>query len=244
MAHKEQLLFVKNMVELFTLSEKSVVEIGSWDVNGSVRQFFTTARYLGIDIAKGKGVDRVYDGEDLSFLASNSSDVVISCECFEHNPHWRSNLQEMIRICSPGGIILVTCASRGRFEHGTTRTIPAHSLSVTIGWEYYKNIFKNELVNVLRDEPIQWQNVTYNPYRRDLYAILIKEGEMHFNGLLENVEEKVKESLMRNPSGSLDLGGFSFSKIASYLLSDRNFQNVFFAWRAVFWGIRNRGVKR
>ena len=122
MAHEQQLLCVKQIVNASNLrSSDTIVEIGSWDVNGSVRQFFDASTYIGLDLAEGKGVDRVYVGQDLTCLESDSIDVAISCECFEHNPFWRENLNDMVRITKPGGIIVVTCASRGRFVHGTVR---------------------------------------------------------------------------------------------------------------------------
>jgi hypothetical protein len=44
----------------------------------------------------------------------------------------------------------MTCATTGRPEHGTTRTSPYNSpLTVSIGWDYYRNLtetdFRNEL---------------------------------------------------------------------------------------------------
>lgn len=59
----------------------------------------------------------------------------------EHNPFWKETFANMIRLCRPGGLILATCASIGRMEHGTTRTTAdASPLSVGIGWEYYRNL--------------------------------------------------------------------------------------------------------
>ena len=178
MAHIQQLLFVKNIVQVLGVQNvENVVEIGSWDVNGSVRTEFPKSNYLGLDVSEGKGVDRVYDGKDLSFLQSNSVEVVISCECFEHNPHWRDNLHDMIRICKPGGFIIATMASRGRPEHGTTRSRSGSSISTSIGWDYYHNITRKEFIRALQTEPLHRHYVAYNPYSKDLYAVLWKKME-------------------------------------------------------------------
>jgi hypothetical protein len=44
----------------------------------------------------------------------------------------------MVRVCRPGGIVVMTCACLGRPEHGTTRTTKADA--PLISWEYYKNL--------------------------------------------------------------------------------------------------------
>ena len=47
----------------------------------------------------------------------------------------------MLRMCRPGGLILISCASTGRKEHGTTRTNPdASPFTVAARWDYYRNL--------------------------------------------------------------------------------------------------------
>lgn len=142
MAHYTQHQFVRWVKDFFPgfFCGRSVLEIGSLDINGSVRPFFTDCRYLGLDVGRGPGVDLVcggqdYDGADASF------DVVCSFEAMEHNPHWQATFANMLRLVKPGGMVLMTCATRGRPEHGTTRTSPADSpLTIGIGWDYYRNL--------------------------------------------------------------------------------------------------------
>lgn len=85
-----------------------VLEVGSYDVNGSVRPLFPTAsRYVGVDIVGGPGVDRVYDGLRLPFSASGF-DVVVSTEMLEHCARpWRI-VAEMARVVRPGGLVILT----------------------------------------------------------------------------------------------------------------------------------------
>ena len=87
MAHIQQFRFLHFIKEILPsyFKEKKVLEVGSLDINGSVRGLFVDCDYTGIDVASGKGVDWVVNGEDFAAPA-NSMDVVISCECFEHNP--------------------------------------------------------------------------------------------------------------------------------------------------------------
>lgn len=117
-----------------------VLEIGSLNINGSVRDFFTNCQYLGIDIAPGRGVDVVCEGQRYD-APDNSCDQVISCEVMEHNPFWKETFNNMTRVCRPGGLVTMTCATTGRPEHGTTRSTPTNSpLTVEQGWDYYRNL--------------------------------------------------------------------------------------------------------
>jgi SAM-dependent methyltransferase len=142
MSHAAQREFVelisRHMSSYF--SHTAVLEVGSLDINGSVRDFFDDCRYTGIDVAAGKGVDLVcqaqeYDAPDDSF------DLIISCEAMEHNPHWVATFANMVRMSKPGGLVVMTCATTGRAEHGTPRTSPKSSpLTVGLGWNYYRNL--------------------------------------------------------------------------------------------------------
>ena len=134
MAHRSQLEFVRllaaNMPEYFR--GKRVLEVGSLDINGSIRQFFKDCDYTGLDVAAGPGVDVVCEGQKYD---APGFDVVISCEAMEHNPYWAETLQNMIRLCKPGGLLVMTCATIGRPEHGTARSEPESSpLTVGLGW--------------------------------------------------------------------------------------------------------------
>lgn len=122
-----------------------VLEIGSHNINGTIRDFFENCNYLGIDVGHGPCVDIVCSGHEFN-AANDMFDMVISTECFEHNPYWFETFMNMIRICKPGGMISFTCASSGRPEHGTSRSDPGSSpLSNSIGWgEYYKNLTSSD----------------------------------------------------------------------------------------------------
>jgi SAM-dependent methyltransferase len=146
MAHANQFDFVelvkKHFPEAFTGGR--VLEIGSLDINGSVRSFFTGGSYIGVDVAAGPGVDEVCQGQ-LVGHPTGTFDVVISCECMEHNPFWVETVSNMFRMAKPGGLVIVSCATTGRAEHGTTRTSGTDSpLSIGIGWEYYHNVSLGE----------------------------------------------------------------------------------------------------
>ena len=83
-------------------SNKKIIEIGSYDVNGSVRQFFEKSFYGGVDLTVGPGVDIVCEGDKVDH-PDNTYDIAISCECFEHNPQWLETLENMYRMTRDGG---------------------------------------------------------------------------------------------------------------------------------------------
>ncbi|MEB3302550.1 MAG: class I SAM-dependent methyltransferase [Cyanobacteriota bacterium] len=142
MAHQSQRDFVQAVASRLPgfFRDVKVLEVGSLNINGTVRDFFSNCDYTGIDVAPGKDVDVVCQGQDFN-AEDGSFDQVISCEAMEHNPYWKETISNMIRVCRPGGLITLTCATTGRPEHGTTRTSPWHSpLTVDQGWDYYQNL--------------------------------------------------------------------------------------------------------
>jgi len=158
MAHKQQLKFIELVNDHLLLNERKkispykIVEIGSFNVNGSPREFLQTkeTEYIGIDLCEGNGVDLVSFGHELN-LQTESIDFVLSCECFEHDPHWLDTFKNMYRMAKPGGIIAFTCASTGRLEHGTTRTNAEHSPGTQfVGLDYYKNLTEKDFYESLQ----------------------------------------------------------------------------------------------
>ena len=138
MAHIQQQNFVAAIKAAFPsyFRGSRVLEIGSLDINGSVRTHFAECDYTGLDVGAGLGVDVVCQGQDYD-APDGSFDVVISCETMEHNPFWRETFANMLRLCRPGGLVLMTCATPGRPEHGTRRTTPKDA--PLIEWDYYGN---------------------------------------------------------------------------------------------------------
>jgi SAM-dependent methyltransferase len=100
---------------------KRVIEVGSYEVNGSLRtliELWKPVKYVGVDIKKGPGVDIVCNAENLvEKFGKESFDVVVSTELLEHVRDWRKVVSGIKNICKPGGIILITTRSHGFGYH-------------------------------------------------------------------------------------------------------------------------------
>lgn len=121
--HREAYKFVESAVELLALERAlstTVIELGSLDVNGSVRGLFGGCSFTGIDSVPGRSVDQVADAAEWPGAAIQSQplvDVVVTCECLEHADTAERVLQNAARLVRPGGWLIVTCAIDPRAPH-------------------------------------------------------------------------------------------------------------------------------
>jgi SAM-dependent methyltransferase len=179
MSHPEQFKFVEIVKELnkSKLGQRRVLELGSYDVYGEIRSIFSDAsEYVGIDLCDGPGVDVVANAHDLDRLNLGIFDIVLSCEAFEHDPDWRKTLKNAIACLGHDGVLILTCATTLRPEHGTTRTSPKESPGTqSRGWDYYGNVSKTDLIETLNSiDPSLDFKIWINRKVFDLYAVITK----------------------------------------------------------------------
>lgn len=116
-----------------------VLDVGSLDINGSNRFLFEHCIYTGIDVVPGPNVDIVmpvhkWHGE---------YDTIICTETLEHDMHWADTLRWMYSKLKIGGLLIITCATVNRPEHGTKRLVPESSGTSQLKgvWsDYYRNL--------------------------------------------------------------------------------------------------------
>jgi len=175
----------KNLANYF--EKKRVLDVGSGDINGNNRFLFENCIYEGNDVISAKNVTIVSRTKDLPF-EDNTFDTIISTECFEHDPEYKESFLKIYKMLKPGGLFCFTCASTGRYEHGTRRTSPKESYG-TIGnledmSNYYRNLTENDLNDVLKLSNLfsVW-NTYYNSMSHDLYFVGIKNGDSKINNL-------------------------------------------------------------
>ncbi len=94
-----------------------VVEIGSQDVNGSLRGYCPeNFQYIGVDFVVGKGVDIVLvDPYTLPF-ETGTVDIVISSSCLEHSEMFWVVFLEIMRVLKPNGLFYMNVPSNGDFH--------------------------------------------------------------------------------------------------------------------------------
>lgn len=145
MSHPEQVQFVKDVrtARPAFFEGGHVLELGSRNVNGSVRDLFhNPSRYVGLDCTPGPCVDVVCLAHE--YDSAEPFDVVISCEAFEHDPYLADTLRNAMCLLRSGGLFVATAASPARKEHGTHRSTgsdvygpdPDYYAGVNADWLY------------------------------------------------------------------------------------------------------------
>lgn len=136
--HQRAFDFVK---QFSTPDPISVIEIGSRNLNGTVRPLFPAAKWIGLDLYPGPDVDVVCDM--LDYTPDSKVDLVVCCEVLEHADRWADMLRHASTWLVKNGRLLVTCAGPGRRPHSHV-----DGKKVRPG-EYYGNIHPDELRRVL-----------------------------------------------------------------------------------------------
>lgn len=119
--HGSVLTWTYETVDETDVAGLDVLEVGSFNVNGSVRPIVEEhgpASYVGVDRVAGPGVDMVVDAERLTeVLGRDCCDVLISTEMLEHCDDWQQCVREMVAAVRPGGLLVVTTRSVGFAYH-------------------------------------------------------------------------------------------------------------------------------
>lgn len=183
---------------------KSVLEIGSLNVNGSTRQYFSGCRYLGIDVGPGPGVDLVASGS--SFRGDTDGyDVIISCECLEHDPGWQGTVLNAKRMLKKSGLLIITCAHLGRQQHGTLLFSPASSPHTAFSNEssYYRNLSENDFHEIADfSTGFAWCRFFVDYVSRDLYFAGLGTADSETIRRAEHFAKAVEQHLLlRNVEG-------------------------------------------
>jgi SAM-dependent methyltransferase len=99
------------------LGAVTVFEIGSQDVNGSIRSLCPQqAHYTGVDFVDGRGVDIVIKDPYVLPFGDASADVVVSSSCLEHSEMFWLLFLEVMRVLRPTGLFYLNVPSNGPFH--------------------------------------------------------------------------------------------------------------------------------
>ena len=94
-----------------------VIDVGSQDVNGSLKTVCPAVnRYVGVDFAKGRGVDVVLDDPYRLPFPDGHADIVVSSSVFEHSEMFWLLFNEILRVLKPTGLFYLNVPSNGFFH--------------------------------------------------------------------------------------------------------------------------------
>lgn len=96
---------MRSFVQKYVLAGQNVVEIGSYNENGTYKDLLQHCTYLGVDVRPGPNVDIVSADHYRYPFPDDHFDVVISGQAMEHSKHPWKMVLDMARILKPGGSI-------------------------------------------------------------------------------------------------------------------------------------------
>ena len=120
--HKSSYLrmeYIVRQYQQFWIKEKqkvNVLDIGSYDVNGTYRTIFNTSvyQYTGMDMSPGPNVNIVpRDIYQWNEIADETFDVVVSGQVFEHIEFPWLTIKEIARVLKPSGFCIFIAPSSG-----------------------------------------------------------------------------------------------------------------------------------
>ena len=115
--HKNSKLWLADLKAMYPrhFEYASVLELGSKDVNGSVREFFDHCDYTGIDKEPGEGVDIVVDARNTLF--KKNFNTIICFSLLEHEEDWKTVLSHNVQFLMESGRMFFSFGSEGNIKH-------------------------------------------------------------------------------------------------------------------------------
>ena len=84
-----------------------VIEFGSYNINGTIRDWCKCSDYTGIDWIAGPCVDLISLAHEVPF-GSEAFDTVLSASMLEHDPYWEKSLAKMVEVMKEDGIFAIS----------------------------------------------------------------------------------------------------------------------------------------
>lgn len=166
--HPEAREGLRRMIEasgIDTAYQFNVLDLGGRDINGGIRDLIPGAKWFGVDIEPGPGVDLVHDCTTWWPHDFPRFDLVVCTEVLEHVQKWR----QLLAVCgqamadNEAQLLFITAASDRRRPHGASGALdPAPG-------EWYQNVSPSSLAEAL-ERLYTYSHVEYNPNPGDVYA--------------------------------------------------------------------------
>lgn len=156
--------------DIFTLNNNlKIVEIGSQNVNGSLRDHFPNTTYIGVDFVEGNGVDVILTDPYKLPFDNDSVDMVLCSSVFEHSEMFWVLYLEILRILKPYGLFYLNAPSNGdvhRWPVDCWRFYP-DSGNALVSWAK-----RNDYNTALLESYISHQNLGF---WNDFVAVFVKD---------------------------------------------------------------------
>jgi SAM-dependent methyltransferase len=120
--HNTAMVFIETVLSCHPVQGRTVLEVGSYNVNGSVRDWVEgqgPVSYLGVDLQpQPRYVDETLSACDLiQRFGRDAFDVVICAELLEHAEDWRAVVRNLKGVLKVGGLLVLTCRGPGFPRH-------------------------------------------------------------------------------------------------------------------------------
>ena len=102
--------FASNYIHVPPTGNIKILDVGAGDVNGTYRQIFSNPifEYTSLEVGTESGTDIVLPHPyDWSAIASETYDVVICGQVFEHAEFFWLTMIEMTRVLRQGGLMCI-----------------------------------------------------------------------------------------------------------------------------------------
>lgn len=99
-----------------SFKKAKVLELGSLNINGSVREHFEDCEFVGIDWREGEDVDIVCFAHETLF-EKNYFDVIISFSMLEHDIFWKDSLAHNLPYLKKDGLIMLNWIGKAGKKH-------------------------------------------------------------------------------------------------------------------------------
>jgi SAM-dependent methyltransferase len=190
-------------------SQVIVVEIGSQDVNGSLRDVCPPHfKYIGIDFVRAKNVDIVLQDPYKLPFENDSIDIIVSSSCFEHSEFFWLVYLEILRVLKPKGLLYMNVPSRGRYHQYPVdcwRFYPDSGFALS-KWGL-RNGFDNILLESYTEKYGDWGDFVSvflkdKRYANDFPSRIVESHRQFFNGRT-GADESVIINKDRSNNGNL-----------------------------------------
>jgi hypothetical protein len=148
--HKWAMEYVGSAVNKYKDMGGFVLDVGAFNVNGSVRGIFADKTrfpsYLGVDMRPGPDVDEVMRANQLELL-SESIGCLVCCEMFEHDDRVWESVKEFHRVLKPGGFSVITTVGITFKKHDYPADywrFTGEGLQVLMEWAGFKTLNVSE----------------------------------------------------------------------------------------------------